>query len=90
MALFVGSFKNTPQTAGHVIVTNMVTIMVSPYLGFGLFMSTRIGYYVGKNNAHAVMDLVKKIIKFSLFISYILYAILIIFLDPIVNFYTTD
>jgi Na+-driven multidrug efflux pump len=47
MALYVGSFKNTAQTAAHVIVTNMNTLMVSPYLGFSLYMTTRIGNFIG-------------------------------------------
>ena len=47
MALYVGSFKNTAQTAGHVILTNISTLMVSPYLGFGLFMTTRVGNFIG-------------------------------------------
>lgn len=90
MALYVGSFKNTPQTAAHVIVTNINTLMVSPYLGFSLFMTTRIGNFIGENRPTAIFGIIRKIIKFSLVLVYIIYAIVRLFLEDIISFYTND
>lgn len=90
MALYVGSFKNTAQTAAHVILTNIVTLMVSPYLGFNLFMTTRVGNFIGENRPGAIFLILKKIFKLSLIIIYCIYAFVMIFLDEIVSFYTQD
>ena len=50
MTLFVGAFQNTQQTAANVIVTTIYLIVASVYLGFSLFMVTRIGNLVGENS----------------------------------------
>ena len=90
LALYVGSFKNTAQTAAHVIVTNLNTLMVAPYLGFFLFMTTRIGNYIGQNRPDAVIGIIKKAVKFSIVLIYVIYALVMIFLDNIISFYSDD
>lgn len=87
MTLFVGAFQNTPETAANVILTTVYLIIASVYLGFSLFMVTRIGNLVGENSPKAILNLVKRVFKLTTVFVYSIYVVVYYFQDDIFNFY---
>lgn len=87
MTLFVGAFQNTPETAANVILTTLYLIIASVYLGFSLFMVTRIGNLVGENAPKSILNLVKRVFKLTIIFIYTIYVFLYIFQDSIFSFY---
>ena len=87
MVLFVGAFQNTAETTANVILTTLYLIIASVYLGYSLFMLTRIGNLVGENSPRAILNLVKKVFKLTLLFVYTIYILVYIFQNSIFNFY---
>jgi Na+-driven multidrug efflux pump len=65
-------------------VTTIYLIVQSLYLGFSLFMVTRIGNLVGENSPKEIIALVKKVFILSIVSIYSVYIILYIFQNNIV------
>ena len=87
MTLFVGAFHNSAETAANVILTTIYLIIASVYLGYSLFMVTRIGNLVGENSPKAIINLTKKVFKLSILFVYTIYILLYILQDHIFSFY---